>query len=247
MIDARQSDSDITHDGSGPSNDSIVSPKTGSGAVTQPNADTIAKANTKRRQRCIPPECTRNLGTRDVARTQHGKETLLNNISPACSKLYGRLPDQSALPERHAVVKRKRNRIRSQQPARKDLRTRPTAASDSLARLVHPSSLRPLPHYGISPLVAPIMSDSPLTNALPDDAQKELDDLQAFLAGLPEPSRAQGLSLCQRVVESSRNRRRVLLLIQESLGQLRLDMKYLLFDLDATRRERDELREQLDR
>jgi hypothetical protein len=27
--------------------------------------------------------------------------------------------------------------------------------------------------------------------------------------------------------------------VQEALGQLRLDMKYLMFDLEATRRERD--------
>jgi hypothetical protein len=30
--------------------------------------------------------------------------------------------------------------------------------------------------------------------------------------------------------------------VQEALSQLRLDMKYLVFDLEATRRERDELK-----
>jgi hypothetical protein len=30
--------------------------------------------------------------------------------------------------------------------------------------------------------------------------------------------------------------------VQDALSQLRLDMKYLMFDLEATRRERDELR-----
>jgi hypothetical protein len=30
--------------------------------------------------------------------------------------------------------------------------------------------------------------------------------------------------------------------VQEALSQLRLDMKYLLFDLEATRRERNEYR-----
>lgn len=90
------------------------------------------------------------------------------------------------------------------------------------------------------------MCDSLPPPALPDDIQKELDDLQAFLEALPEPARSRGLSLWSRVVDSTQNRRRVLLLIQESLGQLRLDMKYLLFDLEATRRERDQLREQLD-
>jgi hypothetical protein len=35
-------------------------------------------------------------------------------------------------------------------------------------------------------------------------------------------------------------------LVQDALSQLRLDMKYLTFDLEATRRERDELRRKLD-
>jgi hypothetical protein len=44
------------------------------------------------------------------------------------------------------------------------------------------------------------------------------------------------------VVDSNCRRRRILSLVQDALGQLRLDMKYLAFDLEATRRERDELR-----
>jgi hypothetical protein len=47
------------------------------------------------------------------------------------------------------------------------------------------------------------------------------------------------------VVESTRRRRRILNLVQDALSQLRLDMKYLLFDLEATRRERDDYRRQL--
>jgi hypothetical protein len=44
------------------------------------------------------------------------------------------------------------------------------------------------------------------------------------------------------VVEHSHRRSNVLDLIQEALTQLRMDMKYLLFDLEATRRERDKLK-----
>ena len=36
---------------------------------------------------------------------------------------------------------------------------------------------------------------------------------------------------------------KILKLVQSALGQLRLDMKYLVFDLEATRRERDEYKE----
>jgi hypothetical protein len=41
-------------------------------------------------------------------------------------------------------------------------------------------------------------------------------------------------------------RRRLLALVQEALAELRLDLKYLMFDLDATRKERDQLKSQLD-
>jgi hypothetical protein len=46
-------------------------------------------------------------------------------------------------------------------------------------------------------------------------------------------------SALEQVIESTRRRRRILSLVQDALGQLRLDMKYLMFDLEATRRERD--------
>lgn len=42
-------------------------------------------------------------------------------------------------------------------------------------------------------------------------------------------------------------RSNILNLIQEAIGQLRLDMKYLMFDLEATRRERDTLKVQLEK
>ncbi len=44
-------------------------------------------------------------------------------------------------------------------------------------------------------------------------------------------------------LESTRRRQRILALVQEALSQLRLDMKYLLFDLEATRRERNRYKE----
>ena len=52
--------------------------------------------------------------------------------------------------------------------------------------------------------------------------------------------------LMTRVLESTRRRRRILSLVQDALSQLRLDMKYLMFDLEATRRERDEYRRQVE-
>lgn len=57
---------------------------------------------------------------------------------------------------------------------------------------------------------------------------------------LPEVHRIALLPLLDNVAEGIKRRRRILTLIQDALGQLRLDMKYLMFDLEATRRERDE-------
>jgi len=44
------------------------------------------------------------------------------------------------------------------------------------------------------------------------------------------------------VREATARRKKILGLVQEALSQLRVDMKYLIFDLECTRRERDEAR-----
>jgi hypothetical protein len=72
----------------------------------------------------------------------------------------------------------------------------------------------------------------------------EVAELVAAVEALPEGVRARITPHLDRVVESTRRRRRILTLVQDALGQLRLDMKYLMFDLEATRRERDEYRRQ---
>ncbi len=62
---------------------------------------------------------------------------------------------------------------------------------------------------------------------------------------LPEEMRQSVAPILQRVLDSTRRRRKILNLVQDALGQLRLDMKYLMFDLEATRRERDDFRDRL--
>ena len=74
----------------------------------------------------------------------------------------------------------------------------------------------------------------------------EVSDLTAAVERLPREFREGIEPLLSRVVESTRRRRRILGLVQDALSQLRLDMKYLVFDLEATRRERDDYRRQLD-
>jgi hypothetical protein len=79
-----------------------------------------------------------------------------------------------------------------------------------------------------------------------DELPQEIVELSSILNQLPIEVRSTLEPLVTRVVESTRRRRRILNLVQDALGQLRLDMKYLVFDLEATRRERDELRQKLD-
>ena len=74
---------------------------------------------------------------------------------------------------------------------------------------------------------------------------QELVDLSRVVADLPADQRRRFEPIVQRVIESTQRRKRILRLVQEALSQLRLDMKYLMFDLEATRRERDALEQQL--
>lgn len=73
----------------------------------------------------------------------------------------------------------------------------------------------------------------------------ELSELQLAIDGLSTDAKLVLQPLFQRVLESTNRRRKILQMVQESIGQLRLDMKYLVFDLEATRRERDELQRQV--
>jgi len=79
-----------------------------------------------------------------------------------------------------------------------------------------------------------------------DDIPQEILDLADAINLLPETYRQKIEPFIFRVIESTRRRRRILTLVQDALSQLRLDMKYLAFDLEATRRERDDYRRKLD-
>jgi hypothetical protein len=87
---------------------------------------------------------------------------------------------------------------------------------------------------------------APSSENMVNDIPAELLDLQKVIDTLPPAQRVTVLPAFQRVVESTNRRRKILQLVQESIGQLRLDMKYLVFDLEATRRERDLYQKQLE-
>ena len=83
------------------------------------------------------------------------------------------------------------------------------------------------------------------TDQFVNDTPVELIELHRAIEALPAAQKATLLPSFQRVAESTNRRRKILQLVQEALGQLRLDMKYLVFDLEATRRERDTYQQQV--
>jgi hypothetical protein len=81
---------------------------------------------------------------------------------------------------------------------------------------------------------------TPAVKNTADELPLDIIELAQVLQQLPLEHRLAVEPVFARVVESTKRRRRILNLVQDALSQLRLDMKYLMFDLEATRRERDE-------
>ncbi|MEM8681133.1 MAG: transcriptional regulator [Planctomycetota bacterium] len=79
-----------------------------------------------------------------------------------------------------------------------------------------------------------------------DSHPQEVAELLQAVSQLPTSYAEELEPIVQRVVESTRRRKRILSLVQEALSQLRLDTKYLMFDLESTRRERDDLQARID-
>ncbi len=77
-----------------------------------------------------------------------------------------------------------------------------------------------------------------------EELSRDFVELEKLIHSLPDDHRRRLEPVFDRVADGARRRRRILNLVQEALSQLRLDMKYLLFDLEATRRERDSYRSQ---
>ena len=74
-----------------------------------------------------------------------------------------------------------------------------------------------------------------------DQIPSELIELKTHVEQLPLHLRQKLLPLCERLHHYSRLHSRLLRIAQEAVDQLQLDVKYMHFDLEATRRERDEL------
>lgn len=78
------------------------------------------------------------------------------------------------------------------------------------------------------------------------DFQQKLATLMDQIEAAPEAQRPQLRQLAEETRSRHERMRRVIGDLQESLDYLRLSVKYLVFDLEATRRENQYLRRMLD-
>lgn len=79
-----------------------------------------------------------------------------------------------------------------------------------------------------------------------DTFQKKLAELVAEIGTLPEEDRARLQVLAQETRDRHQKLKQTVGNLQESIDFLRLSIKYLLFDLEATRRENKQLRKLLE-
>ncbi len=76
--------------------------------------------------------------------------------------------------------------------------------------------------------------------------EKKLNELVDEIGTIPVSQRKKLISLAQRTQNCHKKLKKSINSLQESLDYLRLSIKYLLFDLEATRRENAYLRKLLE-
>ncbi len=79
------------------------------------------------------------------------------------------------------------------------------------------------------------------------DFQAKLGDLIAQISTLPEDQRERLTQLVDEARDRQSRMKRTVAELQDSLDYLRLSIKYMLFDLEATRRENAYLRKLLEK
>jgi len=78
-----------------------------------------------------------------------------------------------------------------------------------------------------------------------DTLQTKITELIAQIQGMPEPTRQRLMELAHETQVRHQQIKATFTQLQEGIDCLRLHVKYLLFDLEATRRENAELRKML--
>jgi hypothetical protein len=76
--------------------------------------------------------------------------------------------------------------------------------------------------------------------------QRKLAELVAEIGTLPEPDRERLTALAKETKDRHNQLKQTVGQLQESIDFLRLSIKYMLFDLEATRRENTQLRKMIE-
>jgi len=84
------------------------------------------------------------------------------------------------------------------------------------------------------------------TKSSEQEIPKDILTLLTVIKSLPLEYRQRFELIAKTIKENTLRRKRMLSLFQDAHSQFRLDMKYLIFDLEATRRERDDYRRKLE-
>ena len=79
----------------------------------------------------------------------------------------------------------------------------------------------------------------------PEVTHADLKILAAVIETLPAEMQITLRGAMDQVNCTLNRKKKIMAMVNEAISQLRVDVKYLMFDLEATRRERDELKERL--
>ena len=105
------------------------------------------------------------------------------------------------------------------------------------------------PDIATDPAVLYARSSAPVCAAPHTETAHEVHELSELLRlvdDLPAEYRPDLYKVLDRLAACLERRQVMLGYVQGSLNQMSLDLKYLIFDLEATRRERDEYRSMLE-
>jgi hypothetical protein len=80
-----------------------------------------------------------------------------------------------------------------------------------------------------------------------EEIPPEMVELRAEVEQLPRAAREKLVPLCERLAHFVHLQGRLIGIAQDAIDQLHMDNRYLQFDVEATRRERDALRAELEK
>jgi uncharacterized coiled-coil DUF342 family protein len=75
-----------------------------------------------------------------------------------------------------------------------------------------------------------------------DAIQEKINELVTQIQGMPEPQRTRLMELARETQERHEQLKATFAKLHDGIDHLRLHVKYLMFDLEATRRENQQLR-----